>query len=184
MKRVLRLAAAALPLIGLAALWGLSESTYAEGTEWEVPVEGYDPRDILRGHYVEFTYDWPGIDTARGRPPEMLCLEGEAPALARVRVLQGEAERAACAHPLRAQASDIYGWQGLVRGRLYLDQDRARALDAQLRDPDQRGIVTIRQRKDGSFSVIAIRFRPLTPAERAERGRERIEPAAPPTMNE
>ena len=47
------------PLAGLAALWAQSETLSREGTDWEVPVQGYDPRDLLRGHYVEFQYDWP-----------------------------------------------------------------------------------------------------------------------------
>jgi uncharacterized membrane-anchored protein len=25
----------------------------------DVAVTGYDPRDLLRGHYVRFTYVWP-----------------------------------------------------------------------------------------------------------------------------
>ena len=74
-----------------------------------------------------------------------------------------------CTHPVRAQGSGVYGWDALMRGRLYVGQDRATELQQQLQKSDQRGIVTIRQRKDGSFTPIAIRFRPLTPAEIAER---------------
>ena len=51
---------------------------------------------------------------------------------------------------------------------------------------DQRGIVTIRQREDGSFTPVAIRFRALTPAEIAERDApaeaEGGAPLAPPFM--
>lgn len=38
-----------------------------------------------------------------------------------------------------------------------------------MRDRDRRAVVTIRQREDGSLSVIGLRLRPLTAAERAER---------------
>lgn len=165
MTRLARLAAVVAPILGLAALWGMSNQTYRQGTEWEVPIAGYDPRDYLRGHYVEFTYDWPGIGAFQATPPESLCLEGAAPKLTRV-----IADSAGpCAHPLRADASGVYGWAALTRGRLYLGQDRAEALQQKLQNRDQRGIVTIRQREDGSFTPISIRFRPLTPAERAER---------------
>jgi hypothetical protein len=57
-----------------------------------------------------------------------------------------------------------------------------------LQDPDLRGIVTIRQREDGSFTAIAIRFRPLTPEEIAERDapaeapRSPFDPLAPPAV--
>jgi hypothetical protein len=184
MSRALRLAAVLLPLAGLASLWGMSDHTFRQGTEWEVPIDGFDPRDFLRGHYVEFTYDWPGIEEFRDAPPQMLCLEGTAPQLTRVTAFVDAADAAPCAHPVRADASGVYGWEGLARGRIYLDQDRAMAMQQQLRDADQRGIVTIRQREDGSFTAIAIRFRPLTPAEIAERDAVREESlrVPPPIM--
>ncbi len=177
MIRLARLAAAVLPLLGLGALWVQSDRTYRTGTEWEVPVMGYDPRDYLRGHYVEFTYDWPGFDPFRDSPREALCLQGRAPALARVTGLR---EGQSCAHPLRPPPGGVYGWDALVNGRLYIGQDRAAALEQQLRNRDQRGIVTIRQREDGSFTPVAIRFRPLTPQEIAERDAQRAEDQRPP----
>ncbi|MCL9982317.1 MAG: GDYXXLXY domain-containing protein [Erythrobacter sp.] len=180
MNRLVRLAALALPLAGLAGLWFLSDRTFQQGTEWEVPIDGFDPRDFLRGHYVEFTYDWPGIEEFRDVPPHMLCLEGTAPQLTRVTAFADAAAAAPCAHPVRADASGVYGWEGLARGRLYLDQDRAMAMQQELRDADQRGIVTIRQREDGSFAAIAIRFRPLTADERAIRDAPNVEALMPP----
>ena len=164
MMRAARLLAAILPLAGLAALWVQSDSHYRTGTEWEVPIEGYDPRDFLRGHYVEFQYDWPGLAES-DIIPATLCLEGDAPVIARV-TTDSEQD---CAHPLRAEGSGVYGWDALWRGRLYVGQERAMALQQELQNADQRGIVTIRQREDGSFTPISIRFRPLTPEEIAER---------------
>ncbi|MCX9147510.1 GDYXXLXY domain-containing protein [Erythrobacter sp. WG] len=183
MNRAARLAAALLPLGGLAVLWGMSAATFARGTEWEVPIAGYDPRDFLRGHYVEFTYDWPGLASEGFPGPQALCLEGAAPRLDRVRTL---VEGARCAHPLRADPNGIYGISGLAQGRLYVGQARAGQLDAELRDRDRRGVVTIRQREDGSFAVVDIRLRPLTPAERAARDAPppSLEPAAPPIMEQ
>lgn len=181
MNRRVRLVAAALPLCGLAALWAMSDRAYHTGTDWEVPIEGYDPRDYLRGHYVEFSYDWPGLPRS-DILPSALCLEGEAPVIDRV---TAHADFPGCAHPVTARASDIYGLDGLFRGRLYIGQARADALQQQLRNRDQRGVVTIRQREDGSFTPIAIRFRPLTPVEIAERDTpldERFDPLGPPAV--
>jgi GDYXXLXY protein len=175
MSRLVRLAAVVAPVLGLAALWGMSQRTYYQGTDWEVPIQGYDPRDYLRGHYVEYSYDWPGIDEFADVAPESLCLEGAAPNLTRVTADSDEP----CAHPIRTDASGVYGWDALTRGRLYLGQDRAEALQEQLQNRDQRGIVTIRQREDGSFTAISIRFRPLTPAELAERDAQDAENARP-----
>ncbi len=181
MMRAARLIAAILPLLGLAALWVESDRTFHSGTEWEVPIMGYDPRDYLRGHYVEFSYDWPGI----GEPGfgfaglERLCLEGTPPQRYRARMVASEAELAGCAHPLRAPDGGVYGTNGLVRGRLYIGQQRAAELQQSLRNRDQRGIVTIRRREDGSFTPVGIRFRALTPAEIAERDAPADRPAPP-----
>lgn len=176
MIRAPRLAAAILPLLGLGALWVESDRTYNTGTEWEVPIQGYDPRDYLRGHYVEFSYDWPNLDFwATGPGPEALCIEGTAPRIERVTLSKADA---ACAHLLKADRSNVYD-VSLGNGRLYIGQERARQLQEQLQNRDQRGIVTIRQRDDGSFTPIAIRFRPLTPAEIAERDAPPEAPLSP-----
>jgi hypothetical protein len=185
--RAARLAAAILPLLGLGALWAQSDRTYHQGTEWEVPIMGYDPRDYLRGHYVEFGYDWPGLETRDfANRPNALCLVGEAPRLDRVTERRpGQA----CPHPVSTDGSGVYGRNALMTGRLYIGQDRAAQLEDSLRNRDQRGIVTIRQREDGSFTPIAIRFRPLTPAEIAERDAPAgaaplspFDPLAPPAV--
>lgn len=167
MIRAARLAAVIAPVLGLAALWLQSDRTYHKGTEWEVPIMGYDPRDFLRGHYVEFEYDWPGSETLGDIYYEALCLEGEAPTIAKVRWLQ--TDNAPCKHPVRKNPGGVYQGDGLFRGRLYIGQERAAQLQEQLQNRDQRGIVTIRQREDGSFTPVSIRFRPLTLTEIAER---------------
>jgi GDYXXLXY protein len=185
MKRLVRLAAVVLPTLGLAALWTTSHQTYHQGTEWEVPIQGYDPRDYLRGHYVEFGYDWPKIDESGLTPDGLLCLEGQAPAVTRVTALSASAN---CPHPLRAPVVSNYGADALRVGRLYIGQERAAQLQQQLQHRDQRGIVTIRQREDGSFTPIRIRFRPLTPEEIAERDApppaplSPFDPLAPPAV--
>jgi uncharacterized membrane-anchored protein len=49
------------------------------GQIWQVPITGYDPRDLLRGHYLNFRYDWDMVETdhtqycTAGRPC-CLCL--------------------------------------------------------------------------------------------------------------
>ncbi|WP_086619293.1 GDYXXLXY domain-containing protein [Erythrobacter tepidarius] len=186
MMRAARLLAALLPLAGLAGLWVHRDRHYRSGTEWEVPIMGYDPRDFLRGHYVEFSYDWPGLDLGvPGQGAQALCIEGSAPRIARVSLLKADA---ACAHRLIAHPGHVYGASALERGRLYVGQERAMALQQRLQQPDQRGIVTIRLREDGSFTPVSIRFRPLTQDEIAAReaqdeGAEDMRPP-PPIMAE
>lgn len=188
-----RLAAAILPLAGLAAAWAWSEQRAREGTEWEVPVEGYDPRDLLRGHYVEFTYDWPLPEPDPGEgarnvrpPPQALCLSGIPPAIAAAVPFDplDQAALDACAHPVIADPGAVYGRAGLRTGRLYVGQDRARRIERQFFDRDMRAIVRLRQRPGGGFAPVDIRFRPPGDAERGEGAEERIEPTAPPIIRD
>ncbi|MEM7688648.1 MAG: GDYXXLXY domain-containing protein [Pseudomonadota bacterium] len=172
----------ALPLAGLAALWVQSDTLSRQGTDWEVPIQGYDPRDLLRGHYVEFRYDWPiregGPENARTRAlrePLYLCLIGEPPVIEEAVPYASPYDPGfeACEHSLRVQPGSVYGYSSLTRGRLYVGQDRAAALDEQLRDREQLGIVSFRQRDDGVLTPLDIRFRPLTEQELEERERTR-----------
>ena len=181
--KVARIAAIlGLPLAGLAALWAQSETLSHQGTDWEVPVQGYDPRDLLRGHYVEFRYDWPvreqeGEDEDIFIAPQYshLCLIGAPPIIAEAIPFDDPSDPMfeQCEHKLSVQPGSVYGYRSLTRGRLYVGQDRALELEKGLRERSQRGIVTFRQRDDGVLTVQSIRFRPLTAEEEADRDRPR-----------
>lgn len=168
MMKKLILLATVFPLIGLAALWAHSDYDSRQGTEWDVPIRGYDPRDLLRGHYVEFRYDWPGLedDRAFGSSFDRLCIYGASPTIERVvKIAEGEP----CDNLVVANIHRVYGDQDLVRGRLYVDQNRARELETRLRDRDLMGIVTVRHKQGGTVTPRAIEFRSLTPQEIADR---------------
>jgi len=171
-----------LPLAGLAVLWAQSEQLSRQGTDWEVPIQGYDPRDLLRGHYVEFRYDWPIREEELEEEDEpirvswssnYLCLIGDPPMIVEVIRFDSPTDPGfdQCEHKLSVQPGSVYGYSSLERGRLYVGQDRALELEEGLRDREQRGIVTFRQRKDGVLTPLDIRFRPLTAQEREERER-------------
>lgn len=179
MKRLAGLAALVLPVLGLAGLWAWTDRWTREGTDWEVPVQGYDPRDLLRGHYIQFRYDWPGKGVGENELwwPGPFCIEGTPPQIERI-VVQDDVED--CAHFAKPATSAVYGNEGLRVGRLYIPQTRARDLERKLADPTLRGIVTVRQRIDGRILPQSIRFRPLTPEEQAERETERDGTTPPP----
>jgi hypothetical protein len=182
--RAARLAAFALPLAGLTALWGWSDHLSRQGTDWLVPVAGYDPRDLLRGHYVQFTYDWPGDGAApRGSDDSLseLCLHGAPP---RLESVSRPAPDSRCNHLARAADADSGYPTGLSTGRVYIPQTRSAELTRKLTDPNLRGFVLLRQREDGTVTPRELRFRPLTEAERqareAERQAREAEMSAPP----
>lgn len=56
MNHRLFLAALLLPLLVLAAGIARNEAGRRDAELWRIPVEGFDPRDTLRGLYVRFSY--------------------------------------------------------------------------------------------------------------------------------
>ena len=49
-----------IPFVLLCLLIVRAELHISQGKEWKFQVQGYDPRDLLRGHYLRFglRYDW------------------------------------------------------------------------------------------------------------------------------
>lgn len=56
--RARRIAVLALPVLGLALFVLRSELVVTRGRVYELTVEGYDPRDLLRGHYLQYRIRW------------------------------------------------------------------------------------------------------------------------------
>jgi len=58
MNRKALIAAIALPIFALAVLVGLKEFKKATGVKLVLDIRGYDPRDLLSGHYITFRVDF------------------------------------------------------------------------------------------------------------------------------
>ena len=54
MRRSFLAVAVVLPLVALTLAIVQSEHRLAEGRRWSFQVTGYDPRDLLRGHYIQY----------------------------------------------------------------------------------------------------------------------------------
>lgn len=167
-RRLIDALALLLPLAGLGAVWVQTELQSRQGTEWDVPVQGYDPRDILRGHYVQFQYDWPGPDAEQGRAWDTLCLEGTPPNLVRAvpdydSGLSGEPPK--CQYYVgggqRGRSVEGYG------GRLYAPKDAALDMQTKLADPRLQGMIRVRLRPDGHLTPLRMTFRQRPPGEDA-----------------
>jgi uncharacterized membrane-anchored protein len=48
-----------IPLLALGAMAGLEMKKSTTLPSYHLPIRGFDPRDILRGHYLIFDYAWP-----------------------------------------------------------------------------------------------------------------------------
>lgn len=49
----------AIPFLAVIYMIAVNELNYKSTTEYRVEITGYDPRDLLTGHYIIFQYDWP-----------------------------------------------------------------------------------------------------------------------------
>lgn len=169
-------AALLLPLAVLAYSWATTCRLAQQGQEWLVPIQGYDPRDLLRGHFVQYRYDWPveaspsnrqnsGATSFTPSYASQLCIEGVAPHIRRVRELpvsdqQLPEEAKGCAIIARATLGARREVRGLDTGILYASQARAISLSRQLTDPDRQGFVRVRIRPDGVMRPVDLEFRP------------------------
>ena len=182
-KSLLWVASLALPLIGLGISWASTHRMAQTGTDWEVPVMGYDPRDLLRGHYITYRYDWPGLNREGqfGFVNE-LCIEGKAPLVTRVSIPgMPQVEEAGvpppktpvCAITARAPGGGDAQGNGLEGGIYYVPQTQALGLEEKLRDPKLQGVITLRIREDGITRPVGLRFqpRPVPPGAEGSAGR-------------
>ena len=148
MSLPLRLAVLALPLVGLVWIWSTTRHAAQAGVEWEVSVTGYDPRDLLRGHYIRYAYAWPG--QAEGEDlfaTGTLCLIGHAPHIDHAYALPANAPARGCDGVVRP---------ALRSGRVYVPEGSVDRLQAALANPHQQ--VTLRFRlHQGTITPIALR---------------------------
>ena len=69
--------AVALPLLGLVVMIARAEISLRSGPSFHIPIAGYDPRDLLSGHYLQyrFAFEWQGESTcgqlAAGTPVDL-----------------------------------------------------------------------------------------------------------------
>lgn len=69
-----------LPILFL-GMWGVSlKIQMNSGIEVRLPIRGYDPRDLLSGHYIQYQIDWENADCKQFKngicPEDEFCIEG------------------------------------------------------------------------------------------------------------
>lgn len=144
MKNSLKAAFLVIPVLVLCGLVVKAELDKRHGPVWIMKVEGYDPRDILRGQYVLFRFDWNWV-----RQPDKdcqnccVCLndkEGVENPVAEIMHCDRRKEE------LKSCTSVIRHWDNAQRAsnrrrepymnsyRYYLQEDHARALQRRLNE--------------------------------------------------
>jgi hypothetical protein len=133
----LMLAALALPVAWLGLSAAAQERALGEALEWRIPIEGYDPRDPLRGQYVRFTYGWEvaGDKSLCTTGTCTICLSQKADKV----VATLGATGAQCRHRVDPKASNIQirpafvDSSGLLfASRIFVSETTAPELEAQL----------------------------------------------------
>lgn len=149
------LVAALIPIAGICALVAHAEMRQRAADRWLIPIAGYDPRDLLSGHYLQFRYDWPklgvteeGCRFTNGQNC-CVCLEpgpgGD--------LMHPHAETMAClyAKSCTAWVSDEVAFE---RGRVYIPENEGDRLQTLVRD--RRAAVQITPQRSGKPAVNAL----------------------------
>ena len=123
----------ALPLAVLVFGAARSEYRVRHSEDWEFVVRGYDPRDLLRGHYIQYRIDFgetSGAGCSADDPDCCLCLtreSGVAPHRTSCTVARNECDGAL---QTRVMAS---------LDRYYVPESRARDIERDLQAAGARG---------------------------------------------
>lgn len=152
MKRPLLLLALLLPLAGLAGSIAVRQTGLADASAWAIPIAGYDPRDPLRGRYIQFAYAWnvQGDATLCRNQSCDLCLSRSELGVTATIVPQGSV----CAARVDLAASAIGVATGFrpedppsFTNRIFVSETSAPKLEAQLREQPMQVVAVLT--KDG-----------------------------------
>lgn len=164
------IAALAFPVLALAALVGHQELLLANARILSVPLTGFDPRDLLRGHYIRAQMDWdweraPAVNDYEA-VDGALCVVAETPK-PRVRFLAGwkagdrtDADcRLVIAGHARAPSRFVPSQLDNGDGGIQFYVPEARASDLEKLMSDRPGSLTadLAVRADGGAAIKALR---------------------------
>jgi hypothetical protein len=179
MKRLVTIAVAAvlaLPLVTLGAMVGDAERRIANADVLRVAIRGYDPRDLLRGHYLRYQFEWNAEIPFIDRVNRLCVLQAPADAAATVRPLpwnKPEAAAADCrfvvngwgeviAESRRAEPGERgpagrlrFVPSGVEDGRLYVPERHARELERLLAEGKVRLTIDLAVTPDGRARIKA-----------------------------
>jgi GDYXXLXY protein len=156
------IAVLAVPILALmASAWSAARQA-STATQWTLPIEGYDPRDPLRGHYIQFRYAlgdtvseavvsgaWLCLKKPDGKP-EVSSVYGNdsASCAARGRILEN--------HDGFATAS--WGNSATILGRIYIPEADSALLTGLLADTKREKAVRIEVAGNGKVTPVDLLF--------------------------
>lgn len=134
MRKLWLLLALCLPIAALAWQTWQHQQHYNEGQDITLPIRGFDPRDLLSGHYLIYDVDY-GVENICEYPDiAQLCMTDKP------YILSKENEQAGvCSLVLKGKCEKGEFKAGIER--FYIPAAHAKILDQALRD--QKGSITI-----------------------------------------
>ncbi len=141
-----------LPLVGLVGTIVKSEVAVRSGAEFRFLIEGYDPRDLLRGQYLQFQVreNWGDEVDSCGEDSECCaCLRSSGskrpPSFHRATC---ETARAECEHFISIDQLEALR-------RYYIPEERARELEKRLRKAarEEAAVIVVSVSKNGRASI-------------------------------
>lgn len=144
-KRILLIVALALPILALALNAYLKSAQRDSGEQVVLPIEGFDPRDLLSGHYLLYRVDF-GVENG--------CREHNAEAsvcLRPVRGIYAQGELPAdCELFIRGRCDDSAAFLADIE-RFYIPEEYAQALEDKVRD--RKGELVLSVDRQGNAAI-------------------------------
>lgn len=153
MKHKKLLIAVSIPFVLLSLLIVRAELHISQGKEWKFQVQGYDPRDLLRGHYLRFglRYDWE-VEASRSCTVGgdcCLCLTDVGGVVPKVKKLSCDIAQHECESHVRDEFL-------LDLNRYYIPEDQAQIAEKILREAriDNEAFLTISVNSKGEPQIV------------------------------
>lgn len=152
LKNFLRIAALVLPLAVLGGIAIKGHINHNTGQIWEISIKGYDPRDLLFGHYLTFRYDWnpPQLTNGFLSSKQCVCLQKN-----------GDDFKAPKATTFSCNAETYPKCDAVVsnierNGKYFIPEKNANNLNYLLSGGKRELYAKLRVRDDGGYSLIGI----------------------------
>ncbi len=146
------LIAVALPFIVLCLLVVRAEYNIRNGEQWSFEITGYDPRDLLRGHYLQFNlkYNWQdNKNNCKTNQDCCLCLTENSSAYPDVHKTACDIARQQCDGYMLMDSDNVLK-------RFYIPEDSAKTAEKLLRNArsQQQAYLSVSINKKGQPTII------------------------------
>jgi len=140
-----------IPFLALAALTGLKHYRVTSGTQYTLPIVGFDPRDLLSGHYLIYRINYGMTGVCKSYKKFYSSRSREAVICLKPRFFNyGSSPNRSCQHHIKGLCKRRRFEAGIEK--YYIPQEHAIKLDKVVRD--KKGSVIISVTGSGKASLV------------------------------